>query len=403
MDKGHAITVENLSKTFNIPEDRKTTLKSLVASMFNQGRSRRFKALDDINLDIEKGDFVGIVGRNGSGKSTLLKLIAGIYTPDKGGKVRIHGRLVPFLELGVGFNPDLSGRENIFLNGTILGMTHEYLETKFDEIVNFAELGEFIDLPVKNYSSGMMVKLAFSIAIQVDADIYILDEILSVGDEAFQGKSISVIQRLKKQGKTIVYVSHNMDSILRYCNKAVLIHEHKIHEQGSPAMVIDTYRRIMNAGTQPVEQIEVEDDTSKDRWGNQDAIISNVRITNSSKSTNYFNQGDYIQVQFEYELKRKVDNFAIGILVHSSDDIYINGTNIDFDPNHPWTLAAGKYSRTFKFPAKFLLSGIYRLSLGAYDMDNITALDHHNKIYKFQVNNNCGDQGLVHLPFEWVK
>lgn len=245
MDSEIAVNIKNLSKTFYLYEDQKSSLKQLAASWFNQGRTKKFHALDNINLEFNHGDFVGVIGRNGSGKSTLLKLIAGIYNPDKGSKLEVRGRVVPFLELGVGFNPDLSGRENIYLNGTILGMTRKYLEQKFDDIVEFAELRDFIDNPVKNYSSGMMVRLAFSIAIQADADIYILDEILAVGDEAFQVKTKSVINRFVEEKKTVIYVSHALESVEKFCNKAVWIDRGVLKYAGDPKTGVALYRKSM--------------------------------------------------------------------------------------------------------------------------------------------------------------
>lgn len=237
-----SIAIRNLSKTFKVYEDRKDTLRSLFVSFFNQGRTKKLKILDSVNLDIKKGDFLGVLGRNGSGKSTLLKLIAGIYAPDKGGTIEFLGRLVPFIELGVGFNPELTGRENVFLNGTIIGMSMKALEEKFNDIVDFAELKDFIDMPVKNYSSGMVVRLAFSIAVQSDADIFLLDEVLGVGDTYFQQKSIEIIKKFKEQGKTIIYVSHNLDSVIQYCSRAILLENSKLVMDGNPADVVERYK-----------------------------------------------------------------------------------------------------------------------------------------------------------------
>lgn len=240
-----SISVKNLSKTFKIYEDRKNSLKGLFASFLKQGKTKEYKVLDNINLEIHQGDFIGIVGRNGSGKSTLLKIIAGIYSPDKGGEVSYLGKLIPFLELGVGFNPDLTGRENVYLNGTILGMTLKELKTKFNDIVQFAELENFIDMPVKNYSSGMIVRLGFSIAIQANADIFLLDEVLSVGDANFQAKSISIIQKFKQEGKTIIFVSHDLGSIVEHCNRAILIDQARIIIDGAPGDVVSEYKNLL--------------------------------------------------------------------------------------------------------------------------------------------------------------
>lgn len=238
------INIKNLHKTFLLKDDKKSTIKSLIVSFLRQGKTRRFKALDGIDLKINSGEFVGIIGKNGSGKSTLLKIIAGIYNPDTKSTVNINGRVIPFLELGVGFNNELTGKENVYLNGTILGMSKKYLDKKYDEIVAFAELENFINVPVKNYSSGMQVRLAFSIAIQADGDIYILDEILGVGDENFQQKSINKIKEFSKQGKTILFVTHNSEAIVEYCNRGVLIDEGKVSFDGDPQKMIDKYHML---------------------------------------------------------------------------------------------------------------------------------------------------------------
>lgn len=241
MEKEVAIKVTNVTKTFYIHDDAKFTLKSLFASLLSQGRTKKFKSLDDISFEVYKGEFIGVIGRNGSGKSTLLKLIAGIYDPDKGGTIDYLGKLVPFLELGVGFNPELTGRENIFLNGTILGMTRKFLENKFDEIVEFAELKEFIDVPVKNYSSGMTVRLAFSIAVQTNADIYLLDEVLTVGDMAFQKKSEKRIYELINKGATVIYVTQDTNKVRQLADRAIYLKDHKIELMGNPEAVTKKY------------------------------------------------------------------------------------------------------------------------------------------------------------------
>lgn len=296
----NAIIVKNLNKTFYIHDDRKSTLRALFTSFFSQGKTREFKALNDINFEIKRGEFVGIVGRNGSGKSTLLKILAGIYNADKGSEVKINGTMVPFLELGVGFNPDLSGRENIFLNGTILGMTRVFLEKKFDEIVDFAELRSFIDVPIKNYSSGMMVRLAFSIAIQSNADVYLLDEILAVGDENFQKKSASVIQKLKKEGKTILYISHNMDSIKAYCDRALLIDKYELKMDGNPYLVTEEYRRLNDVAIP-----QTKNETEKNGWGSRDVKITNIEIKDDNGTVvKEFKESGNINIEISYQVNK---------------------------------------------------------------------------------------------------
>jgi len=224
------IKVNNLTKSFIVPHERHDTLRSRFFNLFKKIPKDTFDALKDIDFEIKKGEFVGIIGRNGSGKSTLLKLIAGVYEPTKG-SVEVNGNLVPFLELGVGFNTELTGRENIFLNGTILGMTYEFMESKMDEIIEFAELEKFIDMQTKNYSSGMMMRLAFSVAAQVKADIYLLDEVLGVGDAGFQEKSLKKMKELLSGGSTVLYVSHSAASIKEHCDRVIYLqNSHKVFD-----------------------------------------------------------------------------------------------------------------------------------------------------------------------------
>lgn len=233
----YAIKLDSVRKVFRLPTHVKNTLVDYLKHPFSQSEIQKFEVLKDIDLTIKKGDFIGILGNNGSGKSTLLKIIAGVYSPTSG-SVKVNGKLVPFLELGVGFNPELTGAENIFLNGIILGMRRKFLIKHYDEIVAFAELERFMDLPLKNYSSGMQVRLAFSIAMMADADIYLLDEVLAVGDAHFQEKCINVFKTYKEQGKTIVFVTHSASSVQALCDRAILISGGVIVADGKPASVI---------------------------------------------------------------------------------------------------------------------------------------------------------------------
>lgn len=236
----NALTVKNLSKKFTIPHQKKTSTIEWLTQLFAKKEVDTLQVLDNVSFTIEKGKTVGIIGTNGSGKSTLLKLLAGIYLPDIG-TIERSGKIVPFLELGVGFNPELTGRENIFLNGVILGMSRAYLSKKFDAIVDFAELERFIDLPIKNYSSGMQVRLAFSIAFMIEADIYLLDEVFAVGDQQFQTKSKKIFEDLKAQGKTLLLVSHALETIQSYCDHVLFVHNGKITFYENPNEGIKAY------------------------------------------------------------------------------------------------------------------------------------------------------------------
>ncbi len=239
-EKKSVIEVENLSKTFWIAEDKRETMKSFLISIFNQNKSKTFKALENVSFNVKQGEFLGIIGRNGSGKSTLLKLIAEIYAPTKG-NVKVKGSIVPFLELGVGFNPELSGEENIYLNGTLLGLTNDEITKKFDAIVEYSGLKGFIKTPVKNYSSGMKVRLGFSIAMQTNGDIYLLDEIMSVGDAEFRKKSLNSILNLIEQKKTILYVTHNLNSIAKYCTRCLWFNRGVLKFDGDPIKALHRY------------------------------------------------------------------------------------------------------------------------------------------------------------------
>lgn len=241
------IEVKNLNKTFKINKERNVTFKQVLLNIFKKNEYEQFYALKNVSFDVKPGEFLGIIGKNGSGKSTLLKLLVGIYHQDSG-DVIVNGSMIPFLELGVGFNPDLSARENIYLNGVILGMDRKFVKSHFKRIVDFAEIGDFLDTPVKNFSSGMMVRLAFAIAIQIEADIYILDEVLAVGDVAFQQKCIDRLNELIEKKKTIIYVSHGMDSVKKYCSRVIWIDHGEVRKIGDPSEVVEEYTdQVMGA------------------------------------------------------------------------------------------------------------------------------------------------------------
>lgn len=243
--KNYAIEVKNLSKSFKLPTEKSSGLKQAFFNTLKgiKGYTKQ-EVLKDISFNVKKGEFLGIVGRNGSGKSTLLKTLSKIYVPDSG-EVKINGSLVPFIELGVGFNPELTGKENVFLNGALLGFSNAEMGKMYDEIVAFAELEPFMNQKLKNYSSGMQVRLAFSIAIRARGDILILDEVLAVGDAAFQEKCNQYFSSLKGE-QTVIIVTHDMENVKRFCDRAILIENGKIIEDGKPKKVADAYLKLFN-------------------------------------------------------------------------------------------------------------------------------------------------------------
>jgi ABC-type polysaccharide/polyol phosphate transport system ATPase subunit len=269
-----AVTVANLSKTFRIPHQRYSTLKERALHPFRSTSYDTLEAVKDVSFEVGPGECFGIVGRNGSGKSTLLKCLAGIYRTD-GGVAAVRGRLSPFIELGVGFNPDLTARENVTINAIMLGLSRRQARERFEEIIAFAELEEFVDLKLKNYSSGMHVRLAFSVAVQADADVLLIDEVLAVGDAAFQQKCYEQFDSLKRDGKTIVLVTHDMGAVQRFCHRGMLIERGKVVEIGSPERIARSYNelnfgRMIHASTEGGRFGDHADAEIKEAWFEDD-------------------------------------------------------------------------------------------------------------------------------------
>jgi ABC-2 type transport system ATP-binding protein len=289
-----AVTVEHLSKAFRLPTEQSQSIKQTFINWTRGVKGyKKQTVLKDISFTVNKGDFFGIVGRNGSGKSTLLKLISGIYTPD-GGQISINGSLVSFIELGVGFNPELTGRENVYLNGALMGFSTKQVDEMYDEIVDFAELEEFMDQKLKNYSSGMQVRLAFSCAIRAKSDILVLDEILAVGDEAFQRKCNDYFEKVKKdQNQTVILVTHSMEAIKKFCSKAMMIEKGKIISMGDPDDVADDYslENLNNKNNQTKED-QASGKVSRDVADLRVELISPDKIS----------QNDQVKISVSYKM-----------------------------------------------------------------------------------------------------
>jgi lipopolysaccharide transport system ATP-binding protein len=249
MNSDEAIVVEHLSKEFRIPHDRKVTMYEHIVGLLKGGNYsyELFSALDDVSFTVRRGETFGVIGPNGSGKSTLLKILAGVLYPDSG-KVRVNGKIAPFLELGVGFQPDLTAKENIFLYGSIMGLTRKEIGKRYDEILDFSEMRRFENMKLKNFSSGMAVRLAFATAVQTDPDILLVDEVLAVGDEAFQRKCGEKIEEIRRQGKTIIIVSHALGTVQELCERCMLLKSGRILASGETEKVVEEYLRISAAG-----------------------------------------------------------------------------------------------------------------------------------------------------------
>lgn len=317
-----AIEVKDLHKNFVLPTHKHNSFKQLAVNMVRENNKTTQHVLDGVSFEVYRGDFFGIVGRNGSGKSTLLKLLAGVYTPTKG-DVHVNGGLTPFIELGVGFNPELSGRDNVYLNGALLGYGRKQMDAMYDEIVEFAELGPFMDQKLKNYSSGMQVRLAFSIAIKAKNDVLIFDEVLAVGDEAFQRKCLDVFESYKAKGQTVILVTHDMETVRRFCNRALILDKGKILHIGSPHEAASTYSEL---NLKEIEREMLKKDVDGD--GNHLGIKIKYK-TESGKDSALFEGGDNIRIQMSYKKRDDYQNLVINIYKRSGE--HITGFRIPAD------------------------------------------------------------------------
>lgn len=362
-----AIQVKNVSKSFKIPHEKNMSLKGAALNLFRNKSYTEYHAAKGISFEVKRGEFLGIIGRNGCGKSTMLKMLAGIYVPD-GGKIKINGSLSPFLELGVGFNPELSARDNVYLNGTILGMSRKQIDEIFDKVIEFAELEEFVDMKLKNFSSGMQVRLAFSVAINAHADILLIDEVLAVGDVNFQKKCFEVFKEFKKQGKTIVFVSHAMNSVRSFCDRVLVFDGGDKVFDGETERGIALYTKLnfeKNSG--PVVEAD-----EKEEIGNLGAVIQDFRVFNSNKKkTKILESGGEFTIEMDVLAKKTVENPTFGIMFRSEPDEDLFGINT-FHSKNP--LKSEKMNKGEKITVTFtsrmpLNTGSYLLSLAVSDQE----------------------------------
>jgi ABC-2 type transport system ATP-binding protein len=368
-DKKVVVSVNDVSKMFHIPLEASNGIKQkLINHIKGRKGYREFSPLNGISFTIEEGDFFGIVGRNGSGKSTLLKTIAGIYSPTSG-SVDVIGSLVPFIELGVGFNPELTGRENVYLNGALLGFSRSEMELMYDDIVKFAELHDFMEERLKNYSSGMQVRLAFSIAIRAKGDILLLDEVLAVGDAAFQQKCSDYFEDLKQKRKTVILVTHDMNAVKRFCTRAMMIADGKIEGIGTPEEIADIYTK---------ENIEsIEDDVLGDESDEDDSKLQsdNENISANIISGTSIKQGDMLEIEINYP-SHHVDHY-IGISLH------VGGISVAELNSKPVRLSAENTNINLKIDTSHMNPLSYQLSVAIFKRDTSALMAFNNKAGNF--------------------
>jgi lipopolysaccharide transport system ATP-binding protein len=410
-----AIHVDGVSKRFRRQTVQpSTTLKSAIVD-FLRGRKvvespTTFQALKEVTFAVPSGHTLGIIGRNGSGKSTLLKLLAGIYRPDRG-KIVVHGKVGALLDLGAGFHPEFSGRENILINGIVLGLSKREVRQLLDAIIRFAELEAFIDEPVKTYSVGMYMRLGFSVAIHADPDVLLIDEILAVGDEGFFQKCYDKLATFRRRGKTIILVSHELSMVSRWCDTVVWLEDGRVREQGMPQRVIDLYRQHVAAQEAEVavgEHIRIAAEVSQapgvetaNRWGSREIEIVSVKMLHPSGQEQYvYQSGDPVRVVIHYRVHRPVPDTVFGIALMRSDGLWCYGTNTAVEDISLPPLGEEGNVEILLEHLDFV-AGTYSLDIAVHAMDGYP-YDYHHGLYSFTVKSDLQEVGVCRIPHTWA-
>ena len=388
-----------------------------------------FSAVSGVSLRVAEGCTFGIVGRNGSGKSTMLRLIAGITKPTSG-HIQVRGRISTLIELGAGFHPEISGRENVFINGVMLGLTKREINRRFDEIVEFAELEEFIDAPVKMYSSGMYMRLGFAVAVHVDPEILIVDEVLAVGDEAFNLKCIDKFAEFKRRGKTIVLVTHGLSMVERFCDEAMWLDEGKVGAQGDPRRVVHTYvndvergeEQLLATSDQKVLEATSVGETAapattanhsismetppanmfraaRGRWGLGPVKIDDVLLEGENGPAHVFHTGEPVTIRFKVHTQEPVDDFVFGVSIFNAEGVCCYGTNTHLEEMRPDTMS-GNGEVLFTIERLDLVEGTYKLDVAAHKRDG-AQYDYHRLLYTFRVKSHTKDAGIYRPCHRW--
>ncbi len=396
MEDNVAIRVKDVRKEFQLPHEKRGSIKSLFINMFRKRTYERQQVLKGISFDVKKGEFFGIVGRNGSGKSTMLKTLAGIYNQTKG-EVCVNGKLVPFIELGVGFNQDLTGKENVFLNGALLGFTRDEMLDMYDEIISFAELENFMDQKLKNYSSGMQVRLAFSIAIRVKTDILLVDEVLAVGDENFQRKCYDFFSASKTRKTTIVFVSHDMSAVRNFCDRAVLLDKGNIIAEGNGNEIASKYSDLNS------EELERSMNTIDEqvRYGDGTATINNVKTLSRGKIKNLFKADQVIEVEIEIQANQSIDNSVVGMIIQDSQDRIVFATN-----TKEMGVSVRHIKNREKINASFVINNVYpngkyKISCAIANVDRSKTYSRIENAHEFAVSGRAHNNSSVFPPVEF--
>ena len=412
----NAIEVRDVRKVYR-RYGRRKQFGTLKSALLSRGRQRdandatTFEALRGVSFDVATGKTFGIVGRNGSGKSTMLKLIAGIGKPTSG-DVRVHGRVSALIELGAGFHPEISGRDNVFINGMMLGLSKREVANRFDEIVAFADMQEFIDAPVKTYSSGMYMRLGFSVAINVDPEVLLVDEVLAVGDEAFTHKCLDKFAEFKRRGKTVLLVTHMLDLVTRFCDEALWLDDGVTRAQGDPKRVIDAYRldvaveenRTLSSSRVHVASAEPQAAMStarEGRWGSREAEILGVDfLRRDGTAAHVFESGEPVEIRLHVRANQRLTDFVFGVGIFSADGVCCYGTNTDIEGAQPGEFS-GEANVGFHLDSLALIEGSYKVDVAVHRRDG-TPYDYHRQLHTIRVASHVKDAGLFRPPHHWT-
>ena len=429
-----AIELLNVSKIYRRYGGRQfSTLKSALLQrsiLRDLQPSETFPALTDVSFSVPKGSTYGVMGRNGSGKSTALKLVAGITKPTSG-TVHVDGRISALIELGAGFHPEISGRENVFINGIMLGLTKREIQQRFDEIVDFAELREFIDAPVKTYSSGMYMRLGFAVAINVNPDVLLVDEVLAVGDEGFTHKCLDKFAEFKRSNKTILLVTHSLNLIERFCDEALWLDNGHAMSHGDPKRVVGAYltkveeseekllaqttaRAVESASRlavehdgqdpaaeQPIDPTSNMFQATEGRWGSREVEITDVAFLDREGQPSFvFHSGDPIAVRVKLRAAQPVADFVFGFGLFNADGVCCYGTNTYLEELNPERLS-GEAEATFAIESLDLVEGTYKVDIAVHKIDGFP-YDYHRLLYTFRVKSRIHDVGIYRPRHQWT-
>ena len=405
MQKDISIKVENLSKSYKLYEKPIDRLKESL-NPFRQAYHKDFYALNHISFEIKRGETVGIIGKNGSGKSTLLKIITGVVTPTTG-SVHVNGRISALLELGAGFNPDFTGLENIYMNGIIMGYSREATVEKLEQILSFADIGEFIHQPVKMYSSGMFARLAFAVAINIDPEILIVDEVLSVGDLHFQMKCMKKMKEMMDGGTTVIFVSHDIHAIRRFCEKAIWINQGVVAGIGDTNRVADQYidfLKLESDGDLPVQTVSKKNPTLKPFLPNGEIaeIIDFSILNNHNQSVNTVELDTYLRVEVIYDVyDESVDNPVLGVAIKSVDNDYVCGLNTLLDHvKIPWQYGRNKFILEYPYGVR-AIGGTYFFDVALFEETATVPIQYMTRIKEITVTSGYIGEGRFIIPHKW--